>query len=339
MISLCACLAYGSEELKLPASALKDPCISCHPDKTDFRYVHGPVASGDCTFCHHPHETDHAGLVAEGASLCFACHVDTEGELKKKTVHPALSGGCTSCHDPHGSAEKKFFTAKGAGLCYQCHPGVENRLKAAKSVHPPIQTERGCASCHAPHASDAEKLLPKAGKDLCLGCHKGLIGKEQTVLHGPIQDGACTACHDPHAAPHEKLLIGGYSAEFYLSYSESAYELCFGCHNRDLLRFPETSYATGFRDGKKNLHYLHVNRKDRGKSCKACHVVHAGENPKLIADKVPFNKWSLPIGFVKSETGGSCAPGCHKKYPYDRITPGKEAAPDKPAEKGRAKTR
>jgi hypothetical protein len=46
----------------------------------------------------------------------------------------------------------------------------------------------------------------------------------------------------------------------------------------------------------------------------------------LIADSVPFGKWSLPLKFVKTETGGSCAPGCHKPQSYDRKNPGKKPA-------------
>jgi predicted CXXCH cytochrome family protein len=331
---------HDSAEPKLLTQPLKDLCASCHPDKIDYKFAHGPAATGDCTFCHNPHESNNARLlVKEGADLCFTCHGDMQSEVKKKYVHPALDMGCTSCHNPHGSSVKKFFAAEGSGLCYQCHSTIEEKLKTAKSIHPPIKTARGCATCHNPHASDAPKLLSKAGKDLCLDCHKDLIKKNQTVLHGPIKDGKCTACHDPHATANEKLLIKPYSSEFYVSYNDTEFQLCFSCHNRDLLKFPTTSYATGFRDGDKNLHFIHVNRKDRGKRCKVCHVVHAGEKPKLIVDKVPFGKWSLPLNYVKTETGGSCLPGCHQKFNYDRKTPGKEAAPEVTKEKGKGKSK
>ena len=331
---------HDSAEPKLLLQPVKDLCTSCHPDKVDFKYIHGPTATGDCTSCHNPHESQNARLlVKNGAELCFICHLDMQSDLKKKFAHSALDGGCTSCHNPHGSAVKKFFPAAGTGLCYQCHPQIESNLKAAKSIHPPIKTEKACASCHAPHASDAPKLLPKAVKELCLDCHKGFIKKTQTVLHGPIKDGTCTPCHDAHGSPYEKLLIKPYSTEFYVSYSDAEFQFCFSCHNRDLLRFPTTSFATGFRDGENNLHYLHVNRKERGKSCKACHVIHAGENPKLIADKILFGKWNLPLNFVKTETGGSCAPGCHQKYPYDRKTPGKESEQSKTKGKDKAKAK
>ena len=321
---------HDSAQPKLLTQPLKDLCTSCHPDKIGYKFAHGPAATGDCTTCHNPHESKNERLlVTAGAGLCFTCHVDMQAEIKKKYVHPALQMGCTSCHNPHGSAFKKFFAAEGPKLCFQCHPQIEDNIKSPNKVHPPIKTERACASCHNPHASNAPKLLPKTGKDLCLDCHKDLIKKNETVLHGPIKDGKCTACHNPHGSPNDKLLIQPYSTEFYVSYSDTEFPLCFSCHNRDLLRFPNTSFATGFRDGDKNLHYIHLNRKDRGKRGKVCHVVHAGQNPKLLADKVPFGKWNLPLNFVKTDTGGSCAPGCHQKYSYDRKTPGKEAVPDK----------
>jgi predicted CXXCH cytochrome family protein len=334
-----ACHApHDSAEPKLLAQPAKDLCVSCHADKASYKYVHGPAATGDCSSCHNPHESQNAGLLVKiGGDLCFQCHVDIQQETAKKFVHPALDGGCTSCHNPHGSTAKKLLSAEGPGLCYPCHAPIEERLKAAKSVHAPVRSERGCASCHAPHASDMPKLLSKSGKDLCLDCHKNVIRKNQTVLHGPIKDGTCTPCHDPHGTPNEKLLVKPYSSDFYISYSDTAYQFCFNCHNRDLLRFPTTAFATGFRDGDKNLHYVHVNRKDRGKSCKVCHVIHAGENPKLIAEKVPFGKWSLPVKFEKTENGGSCAPGCHQPFSYDRKNPTGGKEPDKGREKEKPK--
>ncbi len=319
---------HDSAEPKLLTQPMKSLCTSCHADKAEYKFAHGPVAAGDCTFCHNPHEANTARmLVKEGADLCFTCHADLQGDFKKKVVHPAIDMGCPSCHNPHGSGVKKFFSAEGAALCYQCHPQIEEKLKSAKVVHAPIKTAQSCASCHAPHSSDAQKLLSAEGKDLCLGCHKDFIKKKQTVMHGPIRDGKCTPCHNPHGTPNDRLLIKPYSPAFYVSYSDSEFQFCFSCHNRDLLKFPTTSYATGFRDGERNLHFLHINKKDKGRTCRACHVVHAGEKPKLIADKVTFGKWSLPLNFEKTETGGSCTPGCHQKYSYD--IKGKQAAPDR----------
>jgi predicted CXXCH cytochrome family protein len=100
-----------------------------------------------------------------------------------------------------------------------------------------------------------------------------------------------------------------------------------------MVQYPETSFATNFRDGERNLHYLHVHNKQKARSCTLCHSLHGSNNPKLIADSVPFGKWSLPLKFVKTETGGGCAPGCHKPQAYDRKSPGKKPETAKPAAK------
>ena len=318
---------HASDEPRLLVQPLKELCQTCHPDKVDFTYVHGPTAAGDCVTCHSPHESAHKSLVIkDGPALCLTCHFDMQEEMKKKTVHPALLGGCTSCHNPHGAPFKKFLSAEGKNLCFQCHPQISEKVEKAKVVHSPVNTEKGCASCHSPHASSNDKLLLNAGKDLCLECHKNVIKKNMTMLHGPIQGGTCTPCHNPHGSQEVKLLIKEFPADIYVPYTGKEYELCFTCHNRDLLRFPDTSFATGFRDGEKNLHYVHVNMKEKGRNCKICHNMHGSNDLKLIADKASFGKWELPLKFVKTDTGGGCSPGCHKTYNYDRKTPGK--APD-----------
>ena len=83
-----------------------------------------------------------------------------------------------------------------------------------------------------------------------------------------------------------------------------------------------TETLTDFRNGKLNLHFVHVNR-EKGRSCKACHEVHAGNQEKHIAFEVPYGKsnWMLPIKYTKTETGGTCVVGCHKEKPYDRVNP------------------
>ncbi|MBT9536511.1 MAG: cytochrome C, partial [Nitrospirae bacterium] len=71
----------------------------------------------------------------------------------------------------------------------------------------------------------------------------------------------------------------------------------------------------------KNLHFVHVNKTIKGRTCRACHDVHATNNPKHIRDAVPFGAWGLPVGFQKASNGGSCQPGCHQKFEYNRIKP------------------
>lgn len=74
-------------------------CWRCH-QKADFEgeYLHGPVAVGDCVFCHDPHKSEYEDLLtAKGGGLCLECHRRQDlGEL-----HSGVGEECLSCHDPH----------------------------------------------------------------------------------------------------------------------------------------------------------------------------------------------------------------------------------------------
>jgi predicted CXXCH cytochrome family protein len=327
---------HASDQPKLLTQPKKELCLTCHADHAEFKHLHGPVSAGECTSCHNPHQSELKHLlVKEDSALCITCHTDMQGVMTQKGVHPALEGGCTSCHNPHGSAHPKLLSDEGPKLCFQCHDEIEKKVASAKVPHPALKSDKACTSCHSPHASANDKLLLKPQKETCLGCHPGVVTKDMTHLHGPINDGRCAACHDPHGGAHGKLLVDEFPADAYVPYTDKVFALCFRCHKRDLVQYADTSYATGFRDGERNLHYLHVNR-EKGRSCKLCHSIHGSSQPKLIAASVPFGKWNLPLNFVKTGTGGGCLPGCHRPQYYDRERPGRKPDLVKPSEKGSA---
>lgn len=322
---------HASKEAKLLTAPASELCASCHADQTSHALLHGPVSAGACASCHLPHESDNAKLLVKaGDDLCFTCHGEVREMLAKKNVHPAIESGCTSCHDPHGAAHPKLLAEAGAALCYQCHDAIAEQVKGP-STHAALDTEKACATCHSPHATDNAKLLVKTEKETCLSCHPKVLDAGMTFLHGPIQEGRCTACHRPHGGTERKLLNASFPAAPYVPYTDKAYELCFNCHQRDLLQYPDTSFATGFRDGERNLHFLHVNNAQKGRSCRLCHTLHGGGNDRLIADSVPFGSWTLPLKFVRTEDGGSCAPGCHKPVTYDRKNPARRPATASPS--------
>jgi hypothetical protein len=72
-----------------------------------------------------------------------------------------------------------------------------------------------------------------------------------------------------------------------------------------------------------NLHFIHVNRDRRGRTCRTCHDLHGSNLPRHLAETVPFegSGWAMPIGFRATGTGGACAPGCHEPQTYDRLDP------------------
>jgi predicted CXXCH cytochrome family protein len=327
-------LILGGSLLAGRGAFAQEGCVSaaCHATLLKAKNVH--PAAESCESCHESVATPHPQkgtktfkLTEEPPALCFACHGDIQDLLKKKDVHPAMDAGCTACHDPHGAAYPKLLAEEGSKLCFQCHDAIGSKVEKGPTVHAAVKEGKGCINCHDAHGADGAHLLPGPQEATCLGCHRTVVTKNMTVRHGPIQQGQCTPCHDPHAGAYPRLVVAEFPAGFYAPYSEQEYALCFSCHKREMVQFPDTTFATGFRDGERNLHFLHVNDKQKGRSCRACHAVHGSSSPKLIAESVPFGKWNLPIRFVKTETGGSCAPGCHRPVTYDRKNPARKPLP------------
>ena len=72
---------------------------------------------------------------------------------------------------------------------------------------------------------------------------------------------------------------------------------------------------------------VHANSGNRDKNCRACHLSHAGPNERIIRTSLRYGKWDMPMHFQKTETGGSCFPGCHAQWAYDREKPVPTVAP------------
>jgi len=321
----------------LNADPKRELCQKCHAKTfSDQAFIHGPVAVGACVLCHEPHASTLPNLLSqEPRSLCLTCHaeiVDTkEGVLHS---HGAIDQTCTACHDPHASEHRYQLLGQAPQLCAQCHQDkIEEMTQGHPVVHETIMQTDGCTMCHAPHTARLPHLVRTTQPDLCLKCHDKEIRtadgrvltnmaqllKDNPDHHGPIREGACTACHSPHSGDHFMLLAEEYPPEFYAPFSLERYDLCFRCHIPDLVLKPTGKGLTNFRDGDKNLHWLHVNR-EKGRTCRACHEVHASRRPAHVREAVPFGSagWMLEINFEKTQTGGSCAPACHKVHVYDR---------------------
>ncbi len=181
-----------------------------------------------------------------------------------------------------------------------------------------------CTMCHG-DVGEYQKSSGHGPVDLektrmaCLNCHRKEILDDFSHLHTPIKGrNGCLKCHVPHGSRFKGLLVDEFPEDGHVKYSKNEYRLCFRCHKRDLLMFPDTSYATGFRDGDKNLHFFHVKHPRRGVSCRLCHMFHGSMLPSLMATKVPYGRWAMPIGFKKAPDGGACIPGCHDPRSYRR---------------------
>ncbi len=272
------------------------------------------------------------GAAASGPCLTGDCHsIPGEGA----SIHgPAAAGKCESCHKPgpYYKEEKhnraSFDMLPGTRLCLGCHEEIRNRL-ALKRVHPALM--RGdCLLCHIPHRSATRFRLRGSGEpSLCFECHRdlGLRVKGSKLTHAPIPEKGCRPCHEPHGSDCEPLLAvcdTSRADEWGSSRAAGFVNLCWSCHPAENYLDPEKT-VTGFRDGKRNLHQLHVVDKRRRKEhpCRRCHETHAGDTEKLIRDDVGIDRgvWTFPVHFTPAEQGGSCHTECHRDLSYDRVKP------------------
>jgi predicted CXXCH cytochrome family protein len=329
----------GKDKRFLIANTMAEVCARCHDDSIfNKKFVHGPAALGACEACHQPHSSKFPKLVnAQGADFCYACHDQMKAQMvSAKFVHKAVTEkGCNECHDVHASNYPKQLKMATQDLCVSCHKPIQQVILTASVKHSAVSMKDGCMNCHTPHGGDRAKLMKSDPAGACLSCHDNAIKVTDTRTvpsmaflkepglskHGPLRDGDCTGCHAPHGGPVSRLLAKPFPDTFYTAFDVEKYSLCFSCHDKQLVLMKNTNALTRFRNGDQNLHFVHVNKADKGRTCRACHEMHASRLPDHLRESVPFGNWQMPLSFNQTPTGGSCRPGCHTEMKYDRNTP------------------
>ena len=266
-------------------------------------------------FCFMP---DLRSQEEEGPS-CKDCHSDLS---EREMMHYPTQDACDNCHnDPGPDHPERGFPGGSLvdslpGLCFLCHDAAIH----AQTVKHGAGSDKSCLSCHDPHGSASAYLLNKEKRELCLNCHAGIKKQDRHEFrHFPFEDD-CGNCHASHSSTYPALLIDAYPGKLYAPGVADTFALCFQCHDQALLEEKTTAWGTGFRDGERNLHYLHLEG-EKGRSCGMCHSLHASQNEHLMATSVPFGQWDMPLGFTPMENGGSCNTGCHSKMSYSREKP------------------
>jgi len=174
---------------------------------------------------------------------------------------------------------------------------------AAASTHPAVVAAEGCVMgpCHA-------RLLESA------------VGAREGSAHQPASGGDCGSCHDLALAAEARFVRGAPSGPGDGSGNAGAWdlELCAGCHSKGLLAPNPPALATGFTDGNRNLHALHV-QAGRGRRCLPCHDPHAARQPKLLRERIPARgNAQIAQEFRGQPQGGWCKTGCHAPKSYQR---------------------
>ena len=82
-------------------------CFECHdPPSFTEGWIHGPVAAGECVFCHEPHRSPHAHLLKKPQpDMCFQCH-DSQAIAEIQDHAKPSFAQCTDCHSGHASVAK-----------------------------------------------------------------------------------------------------------------------------------------------------------------------------------------------------------------------------------------
>lgn len=323
----------------LATSNVKQTCVQCHPPAEGMT-THPPYAKGECLACHEPHASDNPNmlLAGGGADACGVCHRTTLEEMETAAFsHRDTKKECLACHAPHASNQKGLLTERVETLCLSCHDDVRQLVNDAVVTHDAVRSKRHCLTCHTPHAADNARMLATDQSDTCLQCHDKPVTahdgrtipnmtdviRNSPFKHGPVKSNQCGACHAVHGARYARLLKEINPELLVGSFNIQNYALCFSCHTQNLVLEQRTTVATEFRNGDLNLHYVHVKKGDRARSCGTCHRVHGSDLPYLMADSVAYqgSDWIMPVKFVATPDGGSCAPGCHEPLSYSRTTP------------------
>ncbi|MBI5575936.1 MAG: cytochrome c3 family protein [Deltaproteobacteria bacterium] len=174
---------HSVDGMKLKVKEQKEACYACHDnfekDEGKKKYVHSPVAAGECTGCHDPHFAVRPKLqkLEKG---CLECH---DPQPETASVHlPVKERQCTGCHSPHASVVPRQLVRGGNDLCLGCHGklhshhpfGPGGKRQVVVRVPPDIprnSAEFACQACHLPHQAPERRLLRKDQGELCRTCH------------------------------------------------------------------------------------------------------------------------------------------------------------------------
>ncbi len=325
-----------SADLKMEMPEL---CYSCHTNYEKNDFIHGPVGAGACTLCHNPHESKNPKLLTSNSvnELCTSCHANKGDMLNSgENIHPPVQDSCINCHDAHG--EKHLYQLKAdrkKDLCLTCHTDKKDKVENSINKHGAIEMGDKCLGCHDPHSSPSTKLLKaEDSKTICLTCHSSQLPRDEDGkmlmnmgehltnnpdAHGPVMWGDCAACHDPHGSDNTRMLKHPFPEKSAEKFTTDGY-ICFQCHEPKKITARFTKEFTEFRNGDKNIHFLHV--KTKRISCKTCHDYHASKDlPHHLKSETTYGPAKFSLRFLESPTGGSCNPICHTIRYYDRVEP------------------
>jgi predicted CXXCH cytochrome family protein len=296
----------------LNKSKLKSGCLSCHGATRKLGLSTKLMPDDRCLRCHGP-----------GASEEERARSDIFSLLSKRSRHPILETAryherneilpervpskprhvsCLDCHNPHTTRPGKIYSRvrgtdisgikraeaeKESHVCYNCHSDSINLPPDSPNMR--LEFDPSNASYHP---------VERSSKGRSVSLYKNMAQGSKIT---------CTDCHDPHGSDYPPLLRVNYTMTDGAE-SPFAYDLCYGCHNRESILSNQSFKGSQMRDYGHKEHIVYQNT-----SCYTCHASHGSKtNPKLVE----FNT-SIVTGFRQYLNYGGgraqCNLTCHGK--------------------------
>ena len=125
-------------------------CLNCHKGvPTMLPRMHGPVARGECNWCHTGHESNEAALLKDTPiKVCTQCH-DSQLLGPKPPEHVDGHTSCLLCHYGHGGNAADFLKPA-AGPPPATWPGSGAATAPASQPGGPSATQPATQPASAP---------------------------------------------------------------------------------------------------------------------------------------------------------------------------------------------
>ena len=294
----------------------EDNCYSCHDGtvaQTDILAVSQKLSRhpvGRTTNVHDPTEVPGSMPAHVECSDCHAPHrIQAGAPASPPFIKPTMQGtsGVTSTGSTVEQATYEYE------VCYKCHAGFNpvgeatiNRVIPSVNVaaaFSPNNTSFHPVETQGKNSDVPSLLQPWTTTSLvyCTDCH-GASG--------------ATAPRGPHGSDYAPLLVRNYSVLDNTTESSQAYDLCYGCHNRDSILGDDS-----FRS-----HRVHI--VDERTTCATCHDAHgvsASQGGGMATNLINFDRDVVepaasgggPSFTDRGFRTGTCTLSCHGRNHED----------------------
>lgn len=319
---------------------------SNHSDNCTYACHNGRVGTGDVTvdmykMSRHPVNGDPTSLDAHAASElptsirnhveCVDCHNPHAAFGSSRPPAPFVSGPTALVSGVSQDRSGKDAADYEYEICFKCHgdlttssPFISRWVDESNtrlefnplnpSYHPVVATGRNFSMPSLPSSYDP--TLSASSRIFCTDCHDS---NDSPVIGG-------VGIRGPHGSDYKPILRQRYETADGTIETQSAYELCYYCHDRQKI-LADMSFRRNSRGRGGHSYHLTGHGTGFGAPCSVCHdphgvyeEVHSGDHTHLINfDRVlvrPVPGKDFPYFNDKATGGrtgaGSCVLVCHQ---------------------------